>query len=142
MNWKCLICAAVLSAMTASAMDLVKDGKPVSEIVVAENAPEGTLLAALDLQLHLEKISGAKLRIVTPDRVQTESLICVGESEVTRKAGYKMPAFERSGYDILVRGNLTVLTGPVTQFKPCKSLYEKDLHPQSRLLAINERSEV
>ena len=135
MNWKCLICAAVLSAMTVSAMDLVKDGKPVSEIVVAENAPEGTLLAARDLQLHLEKISGAKLRIVTPDRIQAENLICVGESEATRKAGYRMPAFERSGYDIQVKGNLTVLTGPAFKFKPLKSLYEKDLHPQSRLLS-------
>ncbi len=141
MNGKCLICAAVLCAMTASAMELAKDGKPVSEIVVADkNIPEGTLLAARDLQLHLEKISGAKLRIVTPDRIQARNLICVGESEVTRKAGYKMPAFERSGYDIQVKGNLTVLTGPVTRFKPPNGLYETDLHPQSRLLSAGPES--
>lgn len=131
----------MLGMFTCSAVDLVKDGKPVSEIVVAEeNVPAGTLLAARDLQLHLKKISGAQLPIVTPARVKASNLICVGESEITRKAGYKMPDFNRSGYDIQVKGNLIVLTGPVTEFRPLNELYKNDLHPQRRLFSLGAES--
>ena len=141
MKSQIIACAVMLSMFTCSAMDLVKDGNPLSEIVVAgKNVPAGTLLAARDLQLHLEKISGAKLPIVTPDRAKAQNLICVGESEITRKAGYKMPDFKRSGYDIQVKGNLIVLTGPVTEFKPLSELYKNDLHPQRRLFSLGAES--
>ncbi|MBO4633566.1 MAG: DUF4838 domain-containing protein, partial [Lentisphaeria bacterium] len=130
----------ILGMLTCSGMELVKNGKPVSEIVVAENATSGTLLAARDLQRHLQKISGEKLQIVTPDKARSGNLICVGESRITRETGYKMPPFKRSGYDILVKGNRIILTGPVTPYKALRSLYQNDLHEQRRLFSLGQES--
>ena len=130
----------MLGLLTCYGMELVKDGKPVSEIVVADDASGGTLLAARDLQLHLQKITGAKLQIVTPEKARSGNLICVGESRISRETGYKMPSFKRSGYDILVKGNRIILTGPVTPYKALRSLYQNDLHEQRRLFSLGQES--
>ena len=130
----------MLGLLTCYGMELVKNGKPVSEIVVADNAASGTLLAARDLQRHLQKMSGAKLQIVTPEKARSGNLICVGESRITREAGYKMPPFKRSGYDILAQGNRIILTGPVTPYKALRSLYQQDLHEQRRLFSLGPES--
>ena len=47
-----------------SAVELVKDGKAAAVIVVGEKASTTEKFAAEDLQLHLEKMSGAKVPIV------------------------------------------------------------------------------
>ena len=140
MIFRMILGFGMLGLLTCYGMELVKDGKPVSEIVVADNAAGGTLLAARDLQRHLQKMSGAKLQIVTPEKARSGNLICVGESRITREAGYKMPLFKRSGYDILVKGNRIVLTGPVTTYKALRSLYQKDLHEQRRLFSLGAES--
>ena len=140
MNFRMVLSIGMLGILTCSGMELVKEGKPVSKIVVADDASGATLLAARDLQLHLQKISGAKLQIVTADKARSGNLICVGESLITRKAGYKMPQFKQSGYDILVKDNRIILTGPTTQFKARRSLYQKDLHEQRRLFSLGAES--
>ncbi|MBO4633357.1 MAG: hypothetical protein J5858_15680, partial [Lentisphaeria bacterium] len=127
--------AGIFGILSSSAAELVKDGKACSEIVVAEKADSGTLEAAKDLQLHLKKISGAEVKIVTPGKAKAENLICVGESSVTRKAGYKIPAFKTSGYDVFAKGNLVILSGASTKFKPVRSIYSGALHEQSRLFS-------
>ena len=43
---------------------LVEDGQPRAEIVIAENLPRTTLLAAQELQTYVEKLSGAELAII------------------------------------------------------------------------------
>ena len=45
-------------------VDLVKDGQPLAEIVIAEEATPSVKTAAAEFQKHLQKISGAKLNIV------------------------------------------------------------------------------
>lgn len=139
--WSCLIAGiGMLGMFDGAGMDLVKDGKACSEIVVADDAPASVMLAARDLQQHLEKMSGGKFRIVSPRKIRAENLICVGESEVTRQAGYQMPAFKGSGYDIMVKGKLAVLNGPVTAFREPRSVYADSLHPQSRLFSLQADS--
>lgn len=133
MNFGKLIWAGMFGILSCSAAELVKDGKACSEIAVAEKADPGTLQAAKDLQLHLKKISGAEVKIVTAGNARSENLICVGESAVTRKAGYKLPAFKTSGYDIQAKGKLVILTGSTSKFKPVRSVYADALHEQSRL---------
>ncbi len=44
---------------------LVENGQPRAEIVVAENRPRMTTLAALELRQFIERMSGARLPIVT-----------------------------------------------------------------------------
>lgn len=66
MNKFSLSIAAMFCMTCASfAVDLVKDGKPVAEIVLAESAEPSVKTAANELQINLEKMSGAKLAIVT-----------------------------------------------------------------------------
>jgi len=125
----------ILGILSCHAAELVKDGQACSEIVVSEKADPGTLQAAKDLQLHMKKISGAEVKIVTPGKAQSENLICVGESSVTKKAGYKMPAFKTSGYDVFAKGNLVILTGASAKFKRVRSIYAGALHEQSRLFS-------
>ena len=117
--------------MTCAGADIVKNGKPCADIVIAENAGAETLTAAKDLQEHLRLISGATLEIVPPSKAKAATLVCVGESACSRKAGYRSPKFSSSGYDIWVRGNCIVLTGPVFAPAGKRTAPEQGIHPHT-----------
>jgi|GEM_PF-1961976 len=68
-------------AADAPPLTIVQDGKPRAEIVVTpENRPRMTSLAALELQHFLEKMSGARLPIVTEPTTTAPIKIFGGES--------------------------------------------------------------
>ena len=51
----------LISAIHAKAESfLVKDGRPNAEIIIAEDAPRPTELAAEELQTYVEKMTGAR----------------------------------------------------------------------------------
>lgn len=106
-----LLC--LLPVFRIHAVELVRNGAPVAEIVVAPDAQQGTLRAAEDLQYHISKISGAKLNIVKKPSGNIKNRIYVGISPYTKKLNYKMPGFKNSGYDVLVKGSYAILTGPM-----------------------------
>ena len=133
--WKYLVSSALVT-LNCPGVELVRDGKPCAEIVISENADASVKSAAADLQYHLKKISGALLPVVTPSKTKSKNLICVGESECTVKAGYKLPKFERSGYDMLVKDNLVILAGPEKREKRVSFPHENDLHPESRFFSL------
>ena len=87
---------------------LVEDGKPCTDIVIAEKPPRGVKLAASELQAYIEKISGAKLAITTAPGQDVPAHIYVGRSTYTDKLnitdeGLKYGAFRMlSGKDYLV----------------------------------------
>lgn len=112
--------AASAVAFSAKGMDIVREGRPCAEIVVARDAHNGVQAAARDLQEHLERISGARLGIVSEPGAGATNRIYVGENEHTAKLGYRLPEFSGSGYDILVDGDYAILTGPHTFFPPRK----------------------
>ena len=62
-----LLLLSFASSSRAAAADtfIVQDGQPRAEIVVAERPARMAKLAARELQTYVEKISGAKLAIVT-----------------------------------------------------------------------------
>ena len=78
MNKMWLTVGTVLFAASLSALDIVKNGRPCAEIVVAKDAHNGIQLAARDLQTHLEKMSGAKLAIVNAPSGKVKNRIFVG----------------------------------------------------------------
>lgn len=104
--------AILMTGATLNAVDLVKDGVPCADIVIAKHPGPGVLAAAHDLQEHIRLISGAELKIVTPEESTMPAKICVGESRCSEEAGYTVPAFRGSGYDIWVKDSSIVLTGP------------------------------
>lgn len=65
----------------AGTFDLVRDGQPACGIVLAENPTAAARLAALELQYHVWKVSGAEL----PIRLETE------------RVDWKKAAWERLG---------------------------------------------
>ena len=104
--------AILMTGATLNAVDLVKDGVPCADIVISKHPGPGVLAAAQDLQKHIRLISGAELKIVTPEESTMPAKICVGESSCSREAGYAAPEFRGSGYDIWVKDFRIVLTGP------------------------------
>ncbi len=94
---------------------LVKDGKPCAEIVIAEKPARMTKLAAAELQNYVEKISGAKLSVVTAPTQGCPARIFVGQSAHTKVTaeGLTDGAFRMvSGPDWLA------LVGTDTDFTP------------------------
>lgn len=111
---------AVLASLTWSLgadVELVKDGVPVSEIVVSKDAIQGVKLAAEDLRKHLKMISGADVPIVNSPNPEAANKIFVGESEFTKELGFAPAKFNNSAYEILVKDNYVILNGPDKQRK-------------------------
>ena len=87
---------------------LVKDGQLRADIVIAAKPTRAAKLAALELHTYIEKISGAKLPIVTTPGTDASTHIYVGKSEYTDRLnisdeGSKGGAFRMvSGKDYLV----------------------------------------
>jgi hypothetical protein len=121
-----------LVSLSASAVTLVKDGKPVATIVIAKAAfdakpfvpavgvagePNSKIrLAADDLQRYIEKITGAKLPIVADDQPVKGALVLVGASKKTEPLNLKIPAGmtpdrKEEGYLIYANGDTLVLAG-------------------------------
>jgi hypothetical protein len=114
----------------ASAIDLVKDGKPVATIVIRDAAlkekpyvpmagvgatPDAKVhLGALELQKYVQKLSGAVLPIVAASQETKGPIVLVGASARTAMA--KVPegmTRERveEGYVVLAKGDTLVLAG-------------------------------
>ena len=95
---------------------IVKNCKPVAEIIIAEDAKRTTRLAAMELQETLEKISGAKLPVKTaPDKGVA---IYVGESGFTQKLGVRADGLEHGAYRIQSGEGWLALLGTDTEFEP------------------------
>jgi len=117
-----VVASLILLAVTCPAeagVDLVREGRAVSEIVVAPDALQVVRLAAQDLQKHLKLICGAELPIVAAPSPGVPNQVYVGESDFTRRLGFKPAHFATSGLEILVEKNYVILVGPDKQRAPC-----------------------
>ena len=117
-----LLAGVVVLAIGSAAqgeVELVRDGRAVSEIVIAADAIQAVKLAAQDLQKHLAQMSGAELPIVTAPSPGVASRVYVGESPSTRELGFKPAPFRTSGLEILAEKNYVILAGPDKQREPC-----------------------
>jgi hypothetical protein len=106
-----LLILTLCPIVAANAVDLVRDGKPVAEIIVPENPTPGVKAAADELQRHLEAMSGAKLAIVTNVSSDVKSQVYVGESDLTRKLGVTIDDIQYDGFKIVARDNHVVVVG-------------------------------
>lgn len=117
-----LLCLAgvCLSTNRASAGDsfLVKDGRAQAEIVIAEEPPRTTLLAAKELQRYIRKISGAELAIGTRPTGKHRVRIYVGRSPQTDRLGISMAGLKHGAYRIVSGTDWIVFIGDDTDFVP------------------------
>ncbi len=95
----------------AERLVLVRDGRPSASIVVAKEAGAVPWFAADQLRYHIEKITGARLPVVTDD-VRPEGVrILVGASRQTAELGFRNGDFKPQEYTIAFRPNALVLMG-------------------------------
>ncbi|MEI8309196.1 MAG: DUF4838 domain-containing protein [Verrucomicrobiota bacterium] len=106
-----LLLAALALSGCKKSVDLVKDGKPVAEIVVSDAATPSVRTAAAELQRHLEAMSGAKLPIVHAASPNVANQLYVGESEATKKLGVTVDDIKDDGFKIIAAKNHVVVAG-------------------------------
>jgi hypothetical protein len=90
---------------------LVSEGKPRASIVVAQNPTPSARLAALELQYHIQKITGAIVPIRTDREEIRGTRILVGESKQTNALGIKGDSFKSLEYLIQFRPETIILIG-------------------------------
>ena len=109
----CVVLLFVAEPLIGSAVDivLVEGGRPNAVIVTAKNPSRAARLAALELQYHIEKITGAVLPIAPDRKAVTGNCILVGESAETRKLGLTGESFSPQEYLIRFMPETVVLMG-------------------------------
>lgn len=114
-----LLASALLPiAATAAESFLVKDGRPQAEIVIAEKPARAVKIAASDLQLYVEKISGAKLPIVTTPAGGDVVEIYLGKSPHTDKLGITDADLKHGAFRMTSGARHLVLFGRDRDFVP------------------------
>ncbi len=95
----------------AGSFPVTRGGQPACSIVLAERPSHAARLAALELQSHVLKISGAELPIRDDQQATSGPRILVGESAATRALGFVSAGFAPQEYLIAFRTNAVVLIG-------------------------------
>lgn len=111
-----LLLIALIAFLTVSLsgaeLVLVQNGTPRVQIVIAaEKRPRMATLAALELQHHIQKISGARLPIVTSPDASVQVRIYVGKSPATEKLGVTDQDLKYGAYRIVSGPDWLVLLG-------------------------------
>ncbi len=91
--------------------DLVEQGMPACSIVIAERPSPAAQLAALELQCHVMKITGAEIPICSENKRDEGRRILVGESSMTRRFRLRGGDFEPQEYLIAFRPDTIILIG-------------------------------
>ena len=97
---------------------IVKGRKANAEIVIAEARPRMATLAALELQYYVEKISGARLPIVTAPTPNGALAIYVGRSAHTERLGVTDEGLRHGAFRMVSGPDYLVLLGHDFDFVP------------------------
>ena len=120
--WTMLLSAFLSPALAADNLCLVRDGKPVAQIVTGQGASNQAQGAALELQTYLKRITGAELPVVETSTTG-QAAILVGQAAAKAAAeqlGLPLPTgltptFDDEGYVVATRGDALILAGNETE---------------------------
>lgn len=117
--WLALL-AMILSLpiLHADEIKVVEAGKAVAEIVVGEDATRVPKFAAKELQLYLQKISGAEVPIVSEPTAGTPVQVYVGKSRFTNEKDLKTEDLKFGAYRMASGNDWIALLGPDKDFEP------------------------
>lgn len=89
-----LIFTLLVTVSATEKVSLVRDGKPVSAIILPARATSTAQFSAMELRHHIKMISGAKLPIIKEGEPFNGFGIYVGETDFARKngSGARFPA--------------------------------------------------
>ena len=97
---------------------LVKDGHPRAQIVVSEKPPRTVTLAAAELSNYVEKMSGAKLPIVTRPKEDGGAKVYVGRSPFTDGRGQSAGDLDYGAFRMVSGPDWLILLGRDGDFAP------------------------
>jgi hypothetical protein len=106
----CCICAHPVGA----AITLVENGTSAYEILLSTDALPITIRAAQDLQLYIEKGTGAHLPIRQADSIGTRPAIIVGDGPLARALGVTLGQVKPEGFRIKTVGENLIISGQDT----------------------------
>ncbi len=113
-----MTCLAVLALLVSGSaiaeapeITLVRDGEPACVIVTAKDPAPAARLAALELQRHLLKMTGAEVPIQQGAEEAHGARILVGDSPAVAELGIRVPDLAPQEYLIAFRPGAVVLAG-------------------------------
>ena len=99
------------TAAAASSFPIAVNGKAACTVVTAANPTPSARLSALELQHHLQLVTGAEIPVRTDADTVTGPVLLVGESAGTRALGFRSADFPAQEYLIAFRPEAVVLIG-------------------------------
>jgi hypothetical protein len=114
--WRLLVVGALSLGWLASpglgeSFEMVRDGVPQATIVLDKAPSRAAQLAALELNCHIEKITGARLPIVDDQQTAAGRRILVGASRATEELGLRNEQLKPQEYLIRFLPDALVLMG-------------------------------
>ena len=112
------VVVALLPAATAAETFLVRNGRPMGQIVIAEKPTRMARLAASELKAHIEKITGATLPITTTVTESIPVCVYVGRSPHTDRLDVTNDDLKHGAYRMVSGTNWLALIGSDQEFEP------------------------
>lgn len=106
-----------LLSLVVTAVPIVEDGVARAEIVIPAQPVPIVRLAAEELATYLERISGARLPIVTSPSAEVPVQVYVGESELTRQLGVTAEGLKHGAYRMVSGDTWLALVGIDTPYQ-------------------------
>lgn len=108
-----IVTLSLLCALPCLAeVTLIRDGQPVAQIVMPENAADEFALAAEELNLHLDLMSGAELPVVTEPEAGTPS-VHLGALDGAWAEAANLTSLAFDGFVVEAEGDRLILAGNV-----------------------------
>lgn len=96
----------------ANMVFLIKNGSPISKIVIPENADYWTVKVAAEyLREYIEKATDAKLEIVSEPDISEGIIISVGHTKLAQRAGINTDDLQLDGCKMIVKNKILFLIG-------------------------------
>lgn len=109
--WVFLLCGCTTQSEENEDFKLVFEGKPMATIIIPADPSAAVNLAALELQHHVELISGVRLPILSEGKPVKGNKIHIGKTVYSSKAGISENDFGEQEYTILFEGENLLLFG-------------------------------
>lgn len=106
-----MVMLVMSGCMNQSQTAIVKDKISNAGIIIDSTATKSAQFASMELQYHLEKITGTKIPIINDPSKVKGPRIFVGESAFTRERGYRNSDFKNQEYLVSVKGDTVILIG-------------------------------
>lgn len=113
-----LLLALSVPSIAAAETFIVKDAVAFAEIIISDTPTRTQRLAARELQLHIRKISGAELKILSKPSGELPVKLYVGASSHTDALGISADGLEHGAYRIVSGENWMAFIGDDTDFVP------------------------